>query len=209
MFIVKRFVSSVVLSVCISSILGWMVYDYHTKLLKQQIFATYDHSEQVKSFKAAWQKVERIVLAEQIKRPKIGDAYATISSDRVGFMKDLFFGDGDAQLDAGIGQFPYSGLPGEGKPILVAGHNGTEFYKLREMQEGDIVKIETDYGAYEYQISHMEIMNAEDFDSNVLNEEKEYLIMYTCYPFHVIDTPQRYFVYADLVSGSKIKGDVL
>lgn len=148
------------------------------------------------------------IKGEDIRRPSKGEAYAIIRVNRVGFEKNLFMGDATEQLDAGIGQFYYSGLPGEGRPLLLAGHNGTQFYKLREFQEGDLVEITTDYGTYSYKITNMEIQNADDFDEGKLNENKETLIMYTCYPFNVINTPQRYFVYAEFVSGPKIVGNI-
>lgn len=173
-----------------------------------QFVISYDANDRIAAITGALEQAEKVLSGEDIKRPVIGDAYAVISANRVDFKKDVYMGDGDAQLDAGIGQFRYSGLPGEGKPILLAGHNGTEFYKLREMEVEDIVEIKTAYGTYAYRITNMEIENADDFDANKLNDPYEYLIMYTCYPFNVVDTPQRYFVYAEFVSGPKIEGEI-
>lgn len=153
-------------------------------------------------------KVQSFVKGEEVHRPMKGEQYARILVNRIGFEKNVYMGDDPEQLDAGIGQFYYSGIPGEGKPLLLAGHNGTQFYKLREVQEDDLVEIITNYGTYTYRVTHMEIQNAEDFDENKLNENKEYLIMYTCYPFNIINTPQRYFVYAEFISGPKIVGDI-
>ena len=154
------------------------------------------------------EQAQAFVKGAAIHRPTKGEQYAVIRVKRIEFEKDLYMGDDSAQLDAGIGQYIYSGLPGEGKPLLLAGHNGTQFYKLHEVEKGDLVEITTEYGTYTYRVTHMEIQNADDFDTNKLNEEKEYLIMYTCYPFHIINTPQRYFVYAEFVSGPKIVGNI-
>ena len=74
------------------------------------------------------------------------------------------------------------------------------------MKKDDIVNIKTEWGTYTYKIYDIEIMAATDFDANVLDDDSEYLIMYSCYPFDVADTPDRYFVYASYVSGPLLKG---
>lgn len=147
-----------------------------------------------------------IIDKKTITIPEEGDLYATISVDRVSFEKPVYYGDNDGILEIGIGHYMKSGLPGEGKPILLAGHNGTHFWKLQDMQKDDIVKIKTSWGEYTYKIYDIQIMNATDFDTSQLNDEEERLIMYSCYPFDVPSTPTRYFVYASKVSGPILRG---
>lgn len=147
-----------------------------------------------------------IIDKKTITIPEEGDQYATISVDRVSFEKPVYYGDNDGILEIGIGHYMKSGLPGEGKPILLAGHNGTHFWKLQDMQKDDIVKIKTSWGEYTYKIYDIQIMNATDFDTSQLNDEEERLIMYSCYPFDVPSTPTRYFVYASKVSGPILRG---
>lgn len=148
-----------------------------------------------------------IINKSSINIPKEGDQYATISVDRVNFEKPVYYGDNDGILEIGIGHYMKSGLPGEGKPILLAGHNGTHFWKLQDMKKDDIVKINTSWGEYTYKIYDIQIMDAKDFDTSQLNDEEERLIMYSCYPFDVPSTPTRYFVYASKVSGPILRGD--
>ncbi|WP_416326873.1 class D sortase [[Eubacterium] hominis] len=162
--------------------------------------------EVIKEVKTQLSNAEEKIDISSITIPKEGDAYATISVDRVNFKKPLYYGDNDVILNLGIGHYMGSGLPGQGKPILLAGHNGTEFYQLQNMKKDDIVNIKTEWGTYTYKIYDIEIMAATDFDANVLDDNSEYLIMYSCYPFDVADTPDRYFVYASYVSGPLLKG---
>lgn len=144
------------------------------------------------------------IARDSITFPERYEKYASISVERIAFEESIYYGDTAAILDIGIGHYMSSGFPGEGRPILTAGHNGIHFKKLRDMQVDDMVVIQTSYGTYEYKITNMEIQNAEDFDTNKLSEQREYLIMYCCYPFDSLSTDQRYFVYADYVSGPRI-----
>ena len=186
-------------------------------VLRSQFQSTYDqlyakgvkdHASVLEEIKTIVSKAETKIDISTIYLPKENDAYATISVDRVNFKKPLYYGDNEEILNLGIGQYMGSGLPGQGKPILLAGHNGTEFYQLQNMKKDDVVKIKTSWGTYTYQIYDMEIMAAEDFDEQRLNEDKEYLIMYCCYPFDSPSTPDRYFVYASFVSGPSLRGNI-
>lgn len=151
-----------------------------------------------------------ILKSSQVSYPKVGEAYALIHNDDRNFSKDLYFGDSDDILNIAIGQFSQSGIPGEGRPILLAGHNGTHFKELRNFEEGDFVQIDTSYGTYIYQVNRMEIQAAAEFEHqawDILGQDEEILILYTCYPFNTIDTPDRYFVYAHKVQGPVIEED--
>lgn len=151
-----------------------------------------------------------IIKSSQITYPQEGEAYAVIHNDDRAFSKDLYFGDSRNILDISIGQYMKSGIPGQGKPILLAGHNGTHFKQLRYFEEGDLVKIDTSYGSYAYRVTKMEITPASEFENqawDILGQDQELLIMYCCYPFNVIDTKDRYFVYAEKVEGPVIMED--
>lgn len=148
-----------------------------------------------------------IIKSSQVEFPADDQKYAVIHNDERGFTKDLYYGDNNAILDVSIGQSKLSHIPGQGKPILIAGHNGTHFYLLPSFEVGDKVQIDTSYGNYVYEVYDSEIMLAEDFQVTTLDEDEEYLIMYTCYPFDVVHTPQRYFVYAKKIAGPVIEED--
>lgn len=150
---------------------------------------------------------ETIIKSSQIRRPKHKEAYATISNEKRNFSKQIYFGDTPDILALSIGQYEYSGIPGEGKAILLAGHNGTHFKKLPDFKKGDHVNITTSYGSFLYEVNDSEILLADDFDVKLLDKKEEFLIMYCCYPFDSATTDYRYFVYAKKIDGPKIKED--
>jgi len=142
-----------------------------------------------------------------IKYPQVGEAYAMIRNEEHDLLKQIYYGDSPEILAISIGQYTESGIPGEGKPILLAGHNGSHFKQLRTFKKGDLVTIDTEYGTFKYEVTDMEIMPYYDFKEETLQEDKERLIMYCCYPFDSLQTNDRYFVYAKKVEGPQIVGD--
>lgn len=85
------------------------------------------------------------------------------------------------------------------------GHNGTPFSALQNIEIGDIVGIDTSYGKYTYEVNAYVQIHVDEFDVTQLENDDEYLIMNTCYPFNVIKMDQRYFVYAKKIKGPQIK----
>ena len=118
--------------------------------------------------------------------PSEGDRYATITITGVGTYKD------DSRV----------GIPGEGKTILLAGHNNTFFNDLQHAEAGATVTITTHYGVYTYEVTGTEILDYQDETAYDFTRTDENLILYTCYPFDALGfTPNRFFVYAKYVSG--------
>lgn len=147
------------------------------------------------------------IKSSQVKYPAHGESYAILRNEARDFVKEVTFGDSDDILDVSIGQYEQSGIPGEGRVILLAGHNGTHFRQLQNFEKGDRIVMDTDYGSFVYEVYDMEIMSQYDFDSAVLDRREEILMMYCCYPFDSLNTDDRYFVYAKKISGVTIEGD--
>ncbi len=148
-----------------------------------------------------------IIKSSQVKYPVYWESYAILRNEARAFTKEVIFGDSEDILAASIGQYEYSGIPGEGRPILLAGHNGSHFKQLKEFEKGDHVNMETEYGHFVYEVTDMKIMAASEFDSAILDKQEEFLIMYCCYPFDSLRTEDRYFVYAKKLEGLQIEGD--
>lgn len=147
------------------------------------------------------------VDAEDVDYPSIDKQFGTLEIKNRGVDAKLFFGDGYVPLRNGVGVYAGSFIPGYGKTILVSGHNNTYFNGLKNVKTGDIVKIRTSYGNYEYQINKTRIADANDKSTYDLGANEENLVMYTCYPFDELGlTEQRFFVYADKISGPEIVG---
>ena len=148
---------------------------------------------------------EGTVSLSQIEFPVYGAHYASIQLPGTDEAEDLYFGDSNAVLKKGIGQYMGSFLPGYGSSILLTGHNNTYFHNLKNVKEGDVFTITTSYGVYEYKVTGTAIKTRTDKTAYDLNQQKEQLILYTCYPFNALGlTSQRYFVYADKISGPEI-----
>jgi sortase A len=140
-----------------------------------------------------------------IKFPTYGARFGKVKLPSAGIDADLYFGDGTDQLKNGVGVYNGSSIPGYGQTILIAGHNHTFFHTLGKAKQGDKIQIDTNYGKYIYQVKKTQIRNASDTSAYDLRSKKENLILYTCYPFNELGlTAQRYYVYADMVSGPKI-----
>lgn len=180
-------------------------YDKQLRLYEEQ--AQLEAQQHVSKILSIIAGDETIIKSSQVKRPTHKEAYATISNEKRNFNKQVYFGDTPDILSLSIGQYEYSGIPGEGKAILLAGHNSTHFKELRNFKKGDHVKIDTAYGSFLYEVGESEIILADDFDVKLLDKQEEFLIMYCCYPFDSLSTDYRYFVYAKKIDGPKIEED--
>lgn len=143
--------------------------------------------------------------AIQIQVPALETHYGNLYCERVELEAPIYYGDSDTVLSYGVGQYTASGLPGEGKPILIGGHDGTYFAPLEYIEIGDVVTIETNYGQFEYKVAATRIADALEADAYDLSQEKEQLILYTCYPFNQLlkDSSERFFVYCERISDSE------
>ncbi|MBP5288908.1 MAG: class D sortase [Clostridia bacterium] len=157
-----------------------------------------------KPYEGTGEQAEFIDL-DDFRFPKRGDLFARLSIDSCGIEDDVYFGGTDAAANRSLVQYYGSHIPGFGKPILIGGHNNRSFRLLGEIAEGDVITITTGYGIYQYRVTYTRILKASDPGSISLSQNKEQLILYTCYPFTTLTlTPDRFFVYADKISGPVI-----
>lgn len=138
--------------------------------------------------------------------PIFGDKVGEISIENTSVDAPLYYGDGTTQLNQGVGIYNGAGIPGQSQTILLAGHSGTFFKGLQDVQPGDEVRVTTYYGEYRYRVTEAKVLDASDSTAYDFTRSDENLILYTCYPFDQFGyTPQRYFVYAEYVSGPMIQ----
>lgn len=137
--------------------------------------------------------------------PIVGDRYAAITVSGTNVDAPVYYGDTNKILNQGVGTYMDSsgaGLPGEGKTILLAGHNNTFFNDLQHAEVGATVTITTHYGVYTYEVTETKILDYQDASAYDFTRTDENLILYTCYPFDALGfTTDRFFVYAQYVSG--------
>lgn len=146
---------------------------------------------------------EATTIGEQNKLknyPEYGTKYATIEIEKIDASLPVYFGDTLEILKKGVGHSSGSYFPGEGGSIVYMGHNSKNvFRRFSELQIGNEIKVTTTYGEYTYKIYDMKLIKETDLDELPIQNDKEILMVYTCYPFNNIGyTTQRYVVYAEL-----------
>ena len=137
--------------------------------------------------------------------PKSGDylGHLTVSGTTVDC--DVYYGDSETEFSKGAGTYKGAKIPGEGGTILMGGHTGTYFRDFESVEVGDEVTFTTYYGEYHYVVTGTRVATDTDTTAYDLDATEENLIMYTCYPFGIINpTDERFFVYCDLVSGPSV-----
>lgn len=156
---------------------------------------------------ASKQKVEEVKMDPVKKRlssyPLYESQYATLIIEKINVSLPVYYGNSDNVLKLGVGQSPNGYFPGEGGSIICMAHNFSTFLKrLGELSNGDIIKINTSYGDFEYEVYEEKIIPETDLDATPIQSDEEILFLFTCYPFNNIGyTYDRYLVSARLVKG--------
>ena len=90
-------------------------------------------------------------------------------------------------------------FPGEGGSIVYMGHNSKKVFRnFSKIEKGDLINIKTDYGDFSYKVYDTKIVEETDINALPIQDNKEILMIYTCYPFNNIGyATQRYVVYAE------------
>ena len=133
--------------------------------------------------------------------PAYGSKYADIEIDKINVNLPVYFGSTLEILKDGVGHDSGSYFPGEGGSIIYMGHNSKDvFRRFSELQKGDMIKVTTTYGEFNYEIYDMKLINETETDKLQIQKDEEILMVYTCYPFNNVGyATQRYVVYAKLV----------
>ena len=153
---------------------------------------------------------EAFIRIEDIELPAAGTQYGNITCEKIGLNAPLYWDDTLEILRYGAGQNIASFMPGFGRILIIAGHNSTHFNVIQNIAVGDVIKIDTNYCPYEYEVQEVKVYDEDDleelFTEHLLDEE-ETLYLYTCYPFtaHVGRRTDRMLVTAKRISGYDVK----
>ncbi len=133
--------------------------------------------------------------------PEYGTKYARIEIPAIDVDLPVYFGDSLDILKKGVGHSSGSYFPGEGGSIVYMGHNFENYFRrFGELKIGDTIKINADYGEYNYKIYDLKLVDETDLDAIPIQKDKEILMVFTCYPFNNVGyATQRYIVYSELV----------
>ena len=103
-------------------------------------------------------------------------------------------------LAFGPGHMSVSAMPGEAGNAVIAGHRDTHFPFLKDVQLGELLKVESSKGMrHLYKVVGVDIVDSRK-GSLLLDTEAAMLSLVTCYPFDARDPggPLRYVVTARL-----------
>jgi len=139
--------------------------------------------------------------------PHYGQTYGSIEIPSVKINCPLIYGDDPLSLSKGACQYIGSFIPGYNGTSLISGHNNRVFRYLKNVMNGDLIKISTSYGVYVFKVTNTAIISKSDPTAYDLSAKVPNLILYTCYKESVLisDVTMRYYVYASYISGPLLK----
>lgn len=123
---------------------------------------------------------------------------AKMTIKRLAYSAVVLHGVSGEALAFGPGHLSTSAPPGYRGNAVIAGHRDTHFSILKDLQHGDLIKIErTDGETITYRVTELKIVD--ESDVSVLNSGSEIeLTLITCYPFNAVTAggPLRYVISA-------------
>ncbi|HUP85329.1 MAG TPA: class E sortase [Acidimicrobiales bacterium] len=127
-----------------------------------------------------------------------GEAVAIIRIPKIGVEKAVVEGVGVSALKQGPGHYPSTPLPGQPGNAAVAGHRttyGAPFFRLDELQPGDLIQVTTRQGEFTYKMREQKVVKPTQ--NEVLDPSDENLLtLTTCNPR--FSAAQRMVVVAEL-----------
>ncbi len=132
-----------------------------------------------------------------------GSLVGRIDIPRLDLSAVVFEGTSDGTLARGVGHLKGSAGPGERGNLVLAGHRDTFFRELRNIRQGDEVRVKGPDGEFEYQVESTAIVEPDQ--TEVLKPgDGVTLTLITCYPFYYIgNAPERFIVRATKVGKAR------
>jgi sortase A len=94
-------------------------------------------------------------------------------------------------LDKGVGHFPDTSLPGFRGNAAFAGHRDTFFRPLRNVVQGDTVRVTTSWGRYTYAVRAIRVVDPDDVAVLEDQHGEQLLTLISCYPFDWVGPAHR------------------
>lgn len=166
--------------------------DFETVAWLLQIVAVKDVEEQ--KIEPVFIETEKILAVE----PSISSEYARLIIPKINVNLPMYQGESLDILKNGIGHHLDTYFPGEGGSILCMGHNYKKYLqRLPEVEIGDIIRVEADYGTFEYTVYDTKVVHETNVEAAPIQDEEEIFMLYTCYPTYGLGhATQRLIVYA-------------
>lgn len=128
---------------------------------------------------------------------RAGEPIGTLEIARVGLSGVVVEGDDDAVLDHAIGHLPDTPLPWHTGNSALAAHRDALFRPLRGVRPGDVLRLKTPHGDFDYVVRDTLIVQPDALW--VLDPTPvSMLTLISCYPFDFIgQAPERFIVRAE------------
>ena len=147
------------------------------------------------------QKQQKIVKEAPpivVEKPQKGVQFGILKIPSIDVELAMMNGTAKNLLSQGVGIDDESYFPGEGGSIVLMGHNFKQFLaRLPEVNNGDDVIIETNYGQFHYSVYDSKIINEYNVREIPIQNNEEIVMIYTCWPIpNVSHANERYVIYA-------------
>ncbi len=120
---------------------------------------------------------------------------ARLAQPRLGISQVVLAGDSGRPLAFGPGWAESSAAPGSATgTVVISGHRDTHFSWLRDLRDGDTVRLEHAGGELEYRVVGTEVVDARTHRLAPSGDDS--LVLVTCWPFDATSArgPMRYLV---------------
>jgi sortase A len=108
-------------------------------------------------------------------------------------------GDADDVLNKAIGHLPDTPLPWDAGNSALAAHRDTFFRPLRHVRPGDLVRLRTPRGNFEYRVRQTYVVDPDNLRV-LAPTPAPTLTLITCYPFNYVGpAPRRFIVQAERI----------
>jgi sortase A len=129
----------------------------------------------------------------------VGEPIGTLEITRVGLSGVVVEGDTDAVLDRAIGHLPDTPLPWKDGNSALAAHRDTIFRPLKGVRLGDVLRLKTPHGDFDYRVTDTLIVKPDEvwvLDPTPVTT----LTLISCWPFNYIgNAPERFIVRAERI----------
>jgi sortase A len=125
-----------------------------------------------------------------------GMPVARLEIPRLSLSVVVLEGVGDSTLNVAAGHIPETALPGSAGNVGIAAHRDSFFRALKDIREGDVIRLSTPEGTFDYAVQWTKVVKPSAMD--VLDAtEVPSLTLVTCYPFRYVGSaPDRFIVRA-------------
>ena len=149
---------------------------------------------------AAASERERVRALARALRRRVdrGEALGRIVIPKLGVRYVVVRGADQASLRRAPGQYLFTGLPGEGRTVGIAGHRTTylaPFRHVDRLRRGDRIVLSMPYGRFEYRVERTRIVSP-DAVVVLRSVGHERLVLTSCHPLY--SAAQRIVVFARL-----------